>query len=54
MAIRQVTAGVPVYSIEVEVPKPTDSRGKGYGSLVSDLRWKLWEEVQQSQLQQMK
>jgi len=54
MAIRQVTGGVPVYSIEVDVPKPTDSRGKGYGSLVSDLRWKLWEEVQNSQLQQMK
>lgn len=54
MAIRQVTGGVPVYSIEVDVPKPTDSRGKGYGSLVSDLRWKLWEEVQSSQLQQMK
>ena len=54
MAIRQVTGGVPVYSIEVDVPKPTDSRGKGYGSLVSDLRWKLWQEVQESQLQQMK
>lgn len=54
MAIRQVTGGVPVYSIEVDVPKPTDSRGKGYGSLVSDLRWKLWEEVQNSELQKMK
>lgn len=54
MAIRQVAPGVNVYSIDVDVPKPTDSRGKGYGSLVSDLRWKLWEEVQASQLQQMK
>lgn len=53
MAIRQVAGGIPVYSIEVDVPKPTDSRGKGYGSLVSDLRWKLWEEVQASQLRQM-
>jgi hypothetical protein len=53
MAIRQVVGGIPVYSIEVDVPKVTDSRGKGYGSLVSDLRWKLWEEVQASQLRQM-
>jgi len=53
MAIRQV-GGVPVYVVEVDVPKVTDSRGKGYGLLVSDLRWKLWEETQNSQLQQMK
>jgi len=53
MALRNI-GGVPVYSIDVEVPKPTDSRGRGYGLMVSDLRWKLWEEVKDSQLQQMK
>jgi len=53
MAIKQV-GGQSVYVIDVDVPKVTDSRGKGYGTLVSDLRWKLWEEVQASQLQQMK
>lgn len=53
MAIRQV-GGAPVYVIDVQVPKVTDARGKSYGTLVSDLRWKLWEEVQNSQLQQMK
>jgi len=53
MAIRQV-GGSPVYTIEVDVPKVTDARGRSYGNLVSDLRWKLWEEVQNSQLQQMK
>ena len=53
MALRQV-GGVPVYSIDVEVPKPTDSRGRGYGLLVSDLRWKLWEEVKDAQIQQMR
>jgi len=53
MAIRNI-GGVPVYSIDVEVPKPTDSRGRGYGLMVSDLRWKLWEEVKDAQLQQMK
>lgn len=55
MAVRRLEAGgQPVYVIEVDVPKVTDSRGKGYGTLVSDQRWKLWEEVQASQLQQMK
>lgn len=55
MALRRLEAGgQPVYVIEVDVPKVTDSRGKGYGTLVSDLRWKLWEEVTASQLQQMK
>ena len=53
MAIRNI-GGVPVYSIDVEVPKPTDSRGRSYGLMVSDLRWKLWEEVKDAQLQQMK
>jgi hypothetical protein len=53
MAIRQI-GGQPVYVVEVDVPKVTDARGKSYGTLVSDLRWKLWEEVQNSQLQQMK
>jgi hypothetical protein len=53
MAIRQI-GGAPVYVVEVNVPKVTDARGKSYGTLVSDLRWKLWEEVQNSQLQQMK
>jgi hypothetical protein len=53
MAIRQI-GGQPVYVVEVDVPKVTDARGRSYGTLVSDLRWKLWEEVQNSQLQQMK
>tara|TARA_R110000822_G_scaffold80531_2_gene191864 strand:- start:30 stop:1907 length:1878 start_codon:yes stop_codon:yes gene_type:complete len=53
MAIRQI-GGSPVYVVEVDVPKVTDARGRSYGTLVSDLRWKLWEEVQNSQLQQMK
>ena len=53
MALRQI-GGVPVYSIDVETPKPTDSRGRGYGLLVSDLRWKLWEEVKDAQIQQMR
>jgi hypothetical protein len=53
MAIRQI-GGAPVYVVEVNVPKVTDARGRSYGTLVSDLRWKLWEEVQNSQLQQMK
>jgi hypothetical protein len=52
MAIRQI-GGQPVYVVEVDVPKVTDARGRSYGTLVSDLRWKLWEEVQNSQLQQM-
>ena len=53
MAIRQV-GGAPVYVIEVDVPKVTDARGRSYGNLVSDQRWKLWEEVQNSELQKMK
>lgn len=53
MAIRQI-GGQPVYVVEVDVPKVTDARGRSYGTLVSDLRWKLWEEVQNSQLQTMK
>jgi hypothetical protein len=53
MAIRQI-GGAPVYVVEVDVPKVTDARGRSYGTLVSDLRWKLWEQVQNSQLQQMK
>lgn len=53
MAIRQV-GGAPVYVIEVDVPKVTDARGRSYGTLVSDQRWKLWEEVQNSELQKMK
>lgn len=53
MAIRQI-GGAPVYVVEVDVPKVTDSRGKSYGALVSDLRWKLWEEVNNSQLLSMK
>jgi hypothetical protein len=53
MAIRQI-GGAPVYVIEVDVPKVTDARGRGYGNLVSDQRWKLWEEVQNAELQSMK
>lgn len=53
MAIRQI-GGQPVYVVEVDVPKVTDARGKSYGTLVSDLRWKLWEEVNNSQLLSMK
>ena len=33
------------YVIEANVPQPLDSRGRGYGLLVSDQRWKVWDEI---------
>lgn len=33
------------YVIEANVPQPTDTRGRGYGLLVSDQRWKVWDEI---------
>jgi len=44
MAIQRV-GNSNVYIIETNVPEPTDSRGRGYGFLVSDQRWKVWDEI---------
>lgn len=49
MAIRNVN-GTNVYTIDTDVAKATDSRGKGYGSLYSDLRWEVWRETQAAAL----
>jgi hypothetical protein len=39
-----------VYVISAEVPTATTSRGEGYAQYVTNLRWKLWEEVQKDVL----
>jgi hypothetical protein len=44
MAIQRV-GNSNVYIIETNVPEPTDSRGRGYGFLVSDQRWRVWDEI---------
>jgi hypothetical protein len=52
MAIRTVN-GQNAYVIEAEVPTARTSNGEGYAQLVTSLRWKLWEEAQKSELQQI-
>jgi len=49
MAIRQVN-GRNAYVIEVEQPTARTSRGEGYAQLITNLRWKMWEEAQKSEL----
>ena len=47
MAIQNVN-GKNAYVIQSEVPQAKTSSGVGYGSLHSQLRWKLWEMAQES------
>jgi hypothetical protein len=47
MAIQNV-GGKNAYVIQSEVPQAKTSAGVGYGSLHSQLRWKLWELAQES------
>jgi hypothetical protein len=49
MAIRQVN-GKNAYVIEVAQPTAKTSRGEGYAQLITNLRWKMWEEAQKSEL----
>ena len=49
MAIRQVN-GKNAYVIEVAQPTAKTSRGEGYAQFVTNLRWKMWEEAQKSEL----
>lgn len=47
MAIQNVN-GRNAYVITAEVPTARTSTGEGYGSLYSNLRWKLWEKAEES------
>lgn len=47
MAIQNVN-GRNAYVIQSEVPTAKTSSGIGYGSLYSQLRWKLWEKAEES------
>ena len=47
MAIQNVN-GRNAYVIQAEVPTARTSTGEGYGSLYSNLRWKLWEKAEES------
>lgn len=47
MAIQNIN-GKNAYVIQSEVPQAKTSSGVGYGSLHSQLRWKLWELAQES------
>ena len=49
MAIRQVN-GKNAYVIEVAQPTAKTSRGEGYAQLITNLRWRMWEEAQKSEL----
>lgn len=49
MAIKSVN-GKNVYVIDVEVPTPRTSTGTSYGNLVSDLRWEMFNKIQDDML----
>ena len=49
MPVRNVN-GQNAYVIEVAIDQPTTSRGEGWGQYVTNLRWKMWEEAQKSEL----
>lgn len=48
MALRQVGGG-QVYIVDVQVPTPKTSNGQSYATLYSNLRWKIWEELQKAE-----
>ena len=48
MALRQVGKG-QVYIVDVQVPTPRTSNGQSYATLYSNLRWKIWEELQKNE-----
>lgn len=48
MALRQVGKG-QVYIVDVQVPTPKTSNGQSYATLYSNLRWKIWEELQKAE-----
>lgn len=52
MAMQRVD-GKSYYVITSDVPAATDSRGKSYTSVYTDMRWKIWEQVQQATLAEM-
>lgn len=49
MPVRNVN-GQNAYVIEVAIDQPRTSRGEGWGQYVTNLRWKMWEEAQKSEL----
>ena len=53
MPIQSVN-GRNVYVISAEVPTAKTSTGIGYATLVTSLRWQLWEEAQKAVIQEMK
>lgn len=48
MALRQIGKS-QVYVVDVEVPTPKTSNGQSYATLYSNLRWKIWEELQKAE-----
>ena len=52
MGIQKVNS--KVYTINAQVPRAKDGRGRSYATLFTDLRWKLWEEAQKSALAKAK
>ena len=48
MALRQIGKS-QVYIVDVEVPTPKTSNGQSYATLYSNLRWKIWEELQKAE-----
>ena len=48
MALKQVGKG-QVYIVDVQVPTPKTSNGQSYATLYSNLRWKIWEELQKAE-----
>lgn len=48
MALRQVGKS-QVYIVDVQVPTPKTSNGQSYATLYSNLRWKIWEELQKAE-----
>jgi hypothetical protein len=52
MSIQRI-GGAPVYVIRANPGRETNARGESYGSLVSSERWRIWEEIKDSELRQM-
>lgn len=53
MAIRNVN-GRNVYVLEPRAPTGKTTSGKSWATLYTDLRWKVWEEIQQNEAQMLK
>lgn len=52
MTIKAIN-GTNVYVISAEVPRAKDGRGKAYSTLYTDMRWKIWGEIQASALHEV-